>query len=136
MCKYEVRIEGAEIEEAFTLDELLDNGFLDEYDPLIQVRAKGETQWITARDYPYGERENGTTSGFIINEDGTVTRTVKKKTNIARNFPSNGVSTSNQNTSISSITESNPTSKSVDWGEIMEWVIAIAIGVGLAIILT
>lgn len=78
MCKYEVRIDGVEYEGAFTLDELLDNGLLDDYDPKIEVRAKGESRWVIARDYHYGEKENGTTSGFVVNEDGSVTRTKKK----------------------------------------------------------
>lgn len=78
MVKYEVRIDGSEFDRSLTLDELLENGFLDDYDPSIQVRAKGEARWITARDYPFAEKEKNSTSGYTINEDGSITRQSKK----------------------------------------------------------
>lgn len=76
MSKYQVRIEGNEFDQNYTLDELLDLGLLDEYDSNIQVRAVGETQWIIARDYPYAQKEKKKSAGFTINEDGSVTRHV------------------------------------------------------------
>ena len=73
MVKYEVRIDGTTFDRLLTLDELLDNGLLDDYDPNIQVRAKGESKWITALDYPYSEKENSPSADFMVNEDGSVT---------------------------------------------------------------
>ena len=60
---------------SFTLDELLNMGFLDDYDEQIKVRATGETSWTIAREYPFHISEVSSTEDVVLNEDGTITRT-------------------------------------------------------------
>jgi len=95
MAKYQVRIEDYEFEQSFTLDELLNHGLLDDYDPRIQVRAEGEEGWVIARHYPYGEKEKENLSGFTINADGTVTRhSVPSQSSAVSTTPSSATSSS------------------------------------------
>lgn len=71
MKKYQVKIEEQICPNSYSLDELLDLGLLDDYDPKIMVRAVGETQWRIARNYPYSLSEN---SNVAFNNDGSVAR--------------------------------------------------------------
>lgn len=156
MCKYEIRIDGAEFEQTFTLDELLDAGFLDDYDPNIEVRAKGETIWVIARDYPFHTKEKQDKPTFIVNEDGSVTRqttqTTKKTkksrsstnsnftvnedgTVTRRNAPPTTSTSSSASSSSSSSTPSYGTSSNNDWTDgFWGWVIAGVIAIGLALL--
>lgn len=152
MPRYEVRIDGIESSQSFTLDELLDNGFLDDYDPQIQVRAIGEARWQTARDYPYNETENG--GGFVINEDGSVKRVERKKTNpkvgggnfhvnedgtVSRQMPTPPPTTTppqRPTSSSYSPPSSNSSNNSGCASEIFGWIIYIAIGAVVALILS
>ena len=155
MCKYEIRIDGAEFEQSFTLDELLEAGFLDDYDPLIEVRAKGEATWVIARDYPYHTKENQNKPAFIVNEDGSITRqttqttkkTTKSQSSTNSNFTVNEdgtvtrrnapktTPTSNSSSSSSSSTPSYGTSSNDDWTDgFWGWVVAGVIVIGLALL--
>lgn len=121
MSKYQVRIEGTEFEQDYTLDELLDIGLLDEYDSNIQVRAVGETRWIVARNYPYAQKEKKKSAGFTINPDGSVTR------HIAPSLSST-ISTTPSSTAIGS-------SKSENSGcGVWIWIAVIVLGSLMAII--
>lgn len=96
MKHYQVKIDNVELPDLYTLDELLANGLLDDYDGNILVKLESETEWRIARDYPYSEQEtphqevaindvgsntlqntmnpnmqNGT---YSINDDGTINR--------------------------------------------------------------
>ncbi len=73
MILYQAKIEDDILPQEFTLDKLLDAGLLDDYDPLILIRAIGDTEWHIAREYPFAMKE-GRTAPFTINEDGTVSR--------------------------------------------------------------
>lgn len=66
---------------SFTLDELLEAGLLDDYDENIKVRATNETTWQIAREYPFHLSESAAINSneYVVNEDGTVTRKKKKK---------------------------------------------------------
>jgi hypothetical protein len=155
MCKYEIRIDGAEFEQTFTLDELLDAGFLDDYDPNIEVRAKGETIWVIARDYPFHTKEKQDKPTFIVNEDGSVTRqtTQTKKTKKSqsstnsnytvnedgtvtrRNAPPTTSTSSSSSSSSSSSMPSYGTSSNNDWTDgFWGWVVAGVIAIGLALL--
>lgn len=133
MCKYEVCIDGEEFEQSFTLDELIDNGLLDEYDPNIKVRAKGELVWFIAREYPYHKmgRENKTT--FVINDDGTVTLR-KNKSTITSSSSSSTVSSPSSSSSSSSSNRSSGASSDGCFGEIVGWVICIAIAIVIVVL--
>ena len=113
MSKYQVRIEGTEFDQNYTLDELLDLGLLDEYDSNIQVRAVGETRWIIARDYPYAQKEKKKSAGFTINEDGSVTRNT---------IPAQS-STNSTTQSSTSTRAAESTSSDNDWGSIIIYII-------------
>lgn len=154
MCKYEIRIDGAEFEQSFTLDELLEAGFLDDYDPLIEVRAKGEAAWVIARNYPYHTKENQNKPAFIVNEDGSITRqttqpkkTKKSQSSTNSNFMVNEdgtvtrrnapptTSTSSSSSSSSSSRPSYGTSSNNDWTDgFWGWVVAGVIAIGLALL--
>lgn len=127
MCKYEVCIDGEEFEQSFTLDELLDNGFLDEYDPNIKVRAKGEIEWYIAREYPYHKKEKENKTTFVINEDGTVTRSRTQST-IISSSSSSTVSTP------SSSSSSNRSSNDGCFGELVGWVICIVVVIVIVVL--
>jgi hypothetical protein len=121
MAKYQVRIEDNEFEQTFTLDELLDHGLLDDYDPKIQVRAEGENKWIVARKYPYDKKEKENFSGFTINPDGSVTR---------HTTPSQS-----STTSITPSSTSADSSKSENSGcDVWIWIAVIVLGSLMAII--
>lgn len=157
MSKYEIRIDGTEFEQTFTLDELLDAGFLDDYDPNIEVRAKGETTWVVARDYPYHTKEKQNKPAFIVNEDGSVTRqtsqttqkqkkssssttsnfTVNEDGTVTRRTTPSTTSTSTTSTSNSSSSSSSSygSSSNGDWTDgFWGWVVAGVIGIGLALL--
>lgn len=112
MVKYEIRIDGAEFNRALTLDELLENGFLDDYDPNIQVRAKGESRWITARDYLFAEKENNSTSGYTINNDGSITREFMKNPKSTKMANTNYRVNEDGSVTRHNIPSSSPTSSS------------------------
>lgn len=74
MRKYQVMIDDMVSSASYSLDELLEMGFLDDYDEQIKVRATGETSWTIARDYPFHISEVTSTEDVVLNEDGTITR--------------------------------------------------------------
>ena len=127
MSKYEIRIDGEEYNQTFTLDELLNEGFLDDYDPNIEVRAKGESVWVIARDYPYNTKEKQNKPSFIINEDGTVTRRNSQKTTT-----SSSISSTSASPPSSSSTNSSTNDGCV--GETVGWIICIAIAIAIAVL--
>lgn len=73
MNSYQVEIDGEQLPNSFTFDELIENGLLDERDEHIKIKLVEETDWVIALDYPFSISEKN----FRLNEDGTVTR--KKK---------------------------------------------------------
>lgn len=80
---------------SYSFDDLINSGFLDDYDVSIKIRATNETIWQIAREYPFHLSESNTTSSrdYIVNEDGTVTRKKKKNSsggNSAIPTPSRG----------------------------------------------
>ena len=78
MQKYQIMISGSVMPETYTLEQLIESGVLDEYDPEIQVRGVGYQEWYVAREYPYGSTEKtNDTNDYVLNEDGTVTRKSK-----------------------------------------------------------
>lgn len=130
MCKYEVCIDGEEFEQSFTLDELLDNGLLDEYDPNIKVRAKGEMVWFIALEYPYHKKKKENKTTFVINDDGTVTRR-KELSTITSSSSSSTVSSPS---SLSSSSRSSGTSSDGCFGEIVGWVICVALAIVIVVL--
>lgn len=126
MSKYQVRIEGIEFDQEYTLDELLDIGLLDEYDSNIQVRAVGETQWVIARDYPYAQKEKKKSAGFTINEDGSVTRLVGPATQT-----SNGSTQSSTSRGASGSTSSDDNDWLLTIIYIIGRIVLYIIGVGI-----
>lgn len=78
MKKYQVMIDDVISPQSFTLDELLDAGFLDDYDVNIKVRAPNETTWQVAREYPFNLNGNSSPNsplrGNRIDEYGQVIR--------------------------------------------------------------
>ena len=78
--KYQVKIDEEVLSKLFSLDEMLDSGLLDEYDEHIMVKGSEESIWHIAREYPFHLSETTSSdSGFIHNDDGTVTRKKTKK---------------------------------------------------------
>ncbi len=80
MKKYQVMIDDVVSSKSYSFDDLINSGFLDDYDVSIKIRATNETIWQIAREYPFHLSESNTTSSrdYIVNEDGTVTRKKKK----------------------------------------------------------
>lgn len=70
--RYQVKIDDSVLPESYTLDELLSNGLLDDYDENIFVKQANETEWKIARDYPYADDACNQT--ISINDDGSITR--------------------------------------------------------------
>lgn len=81
--KYHVKIDNTELPNVFTLDELLENGLLDDYDVNILVKQDSDQDWIIARDYPFSQTESE--GVYTINEDGSVTRNVTNMANYSLN---------------------------------------------------
>lgn len=139
MKKYQVMIEGEIASQTFTLDEMLELGLLDDYDENIKVKVSGESFWQVAREYPFHISEADSTSpGFVVNNDGTVTRKKTNKNNRGYTIDEYGQiksrvnrtqvesSTSTNNTTVSGTTQSN-TSNDDNSGCI--WAVIIAIGI-------
>lgn len=80
---YKVKIDNSELPNVFTLDELLENGLLDDYDVNILVKQDSDHDWIIARDYPFSQTESE--GVYTINEDGSVTRNVSSMANYSLN---------------------------------------------------
>lgn len=56
--RYQVKIDDSVLPELYTFDQLIEKGVLDDFDENIKVRQCGETDWITARKYPFAHSEN------------------------------------------------------------------------------
>lgn len=69
MKRYQVKIDDDVSSKAFTLDELLEMGLLDDYDEHILLRAYGESVWQIAREYPFYITEAETST---VNNNGIV----------------------------------------------------------------
>lgn len=142
MKKYQVMIEGEIASQTFTLDEMLELGLLDDYDENIKVKVSGESFWQVAREYPFHISEADSTSpGFVVNNDGTVTR---KKTNknsggytideygqIKRRGDHTQIDSSSEtnHTTVSGISQSSNSSSSDDDNNGCIWAVIIAIGI-------
>lgn len=59
MRQYLVKIDDSILPRSFTFDQLIDAGLLDNVDDKIKVKLAGDSFWITARDYPFSDVENG-----------------------------------------------------------------------------
>lgn len=55
--RYEVKIDDSVLPELYTFDQLIEKGILDDVDEHIKVRQYGETNWVTARKYPFADME-------------------------------------------------------------------------------
>lgn len=91
--KYQVKIDEQESSQSYSFDELIDLGFLDDYDDKIFVRAVGESQWRIARDYPYSQHESisvdhatesnsGSAPRYRIDQYGQIVRTTATSSSI------------------------------------------------------
>ncbi len=56
--RYEVKIDDSVLPELYTFDQLIEKGILDDVDEHIKVRQHGESNWVTARRYPFIDLEN------------------------------------------------------------------------------
>ncbi len=138
MKKYQVMIDGEVASQTYTLDEMLELGLLDDYDENIKIKLFEESVWQVAREYPFHISEaDSSSSGFVVNNDGTVTRkkinknsgryTIDEYGQIKRRGNRTQVesSTSTNSTTVSGTTQSN-TSNDDNSGCI--WAVIIAIG--------
>lgn len=57
MNSYQVEIDGEQLPNSFTFDELIENGLLDERDEHIKIKLVEETDWVIALDYPFSISE-------------------------------------------------------------------------------
>lgn len=80
---YKVKIDNNELPNVFTLDELLENGLLDDYDVNILVKQDSDQDWTVAREYPFSQTESG--GVYTINESESVTRKVSNMGNYSVN---------------------------------------------------
>lgn len=87
MNSYQVEIDGEQLPNSFTFDELIENGLLDEKDEHIKIKLVEETDWVIALDYPFSISEKN----FRLNEDGTVTRKKKNMGNSNGNSSSSSI---------------------------------------------
>lgn len=83
MAKYRVKIDDSISNDLYTLDELLEEGFLDSYDKEIKIKQDSDQDWVVARDYPFSQTESD--GVYTINEDGSVTRNVTNMANYSLN---------------------------------------------------
>lgn len=83
MAKYRVKIDDSISNDLYTLDELLEEGFLDSYDEEIKIKQDPDKDWVVARDYPFAQTESE--GVYTINEDGSVTRNVTNMANYSLN---------------------------------------------------
>lgn len=113
MNKYQVKIEDTTLPDYYTLDELIDNGLLDERDEQIKVRAISETKWVIARDYPFHLYEQPTSTKYTINEFGEIVRQGAAISNLTVSRTSLSFSATGSSQSIS-ITSSSSWSISVN----------------------
>jgi hypothetical protein len=80
MNRYQVKIENSVLPECYSFDELIANGLLDERDENIQVKLINDSEWVTARDYPFSRSEaldnnsTSSSSNYTIDEYGQIIR--------------------------------------------------------------
>lgn len=55
--RYQVKIDESVLPELYSFDQMINAGLLDDYDDNIMVRLNGDTEWITARRYPFNSTE-------------------------------------------------------------------------------
>lgn len=142
MKKYQVMIEGEIASQTFTLDEMLELGLLDDYDENIKVKVSGESLWQVAREYPFHISEtDSTSSGFVVNNDGTVTRKKTNKNSGGYTIDEYGqikrrgnhiqveLSSDTNNITVSGNSQSNNSPSSDDDNNGCIWAVIIAIGI-------
>lgn len=73
MPRYYVMIDGIASSQSFSLDELLNEGYLDDYDENIKIRSIDDSRWYVAREYPF--HTSPAPKGYYIDQCGQIVRT-------------------------------------------------------------
>ena len=86
MPVYQVMIDDVVSSKSYSFDDLINSGFLDDYDVSIKIRATNETIWQIAREYPFHLSEsNINDKNYAINENSYVKRKILYMTNYSLN---------------------------------------------------